>query len=156
MHPYDECPNCKNGHAAHQESRNDRQHAVRISWDEYAPPGQRVAVDKPVGNVGLKHDQGKPRTDLLPSGALMGTAAVFEYGSRKYSANNWRLGIPLSRLIDALLRHTFAFMGGEDNDPESGLPHLDHALCSLMMLRETWHDRKDLDDRWKPEQNKEK
>lgn len=102
-------------------------------------------------SVGVKLDTGKPRTDLLPPDALLGTAAVFEYGSRKYSANNWRKGIALSRLTGALLRHIFAFMAGQDNDPESGLPHLDHALCSLMMLRDTWKNRPDMDDRWKPE-----
>jgi hypothetical protein len=100
-------------------------------------------------SIGVKRDAGKPRTDLLPPDALLGTAAVFEYGSKKYSANNWRKGILISRLTGALLRHIFAFMAGQDIDPESGLPHLDHALCSLMMLRSTWATRKDMDDRWK-------
>lgn len=98
----------------------------------------------------VKHDDGKPRPDLLPPGSILGASAVFAFGARKYSPWNWRGGIQVSRLLAATLRHLFAFSAGNDLDPESGLPHLDHALCSLMMLRDTWHDRPDLDDRWKP------
>lgn len=115
-----------------------------------APLTTRIAQNDALkGAAGVKFDGGKPRTDLLPPDALLGTAAVFEYGARKYAAHNWRKGIAISRLTGALLRHLFAFMAGEDNDPESGLPHLDHALCSLMMLRSTWAARRDMDDRWK-------
>jgi hypothetical protein len=46
------------------------------------------------------------------------------------------------------MRHLLAFWSGEETDPESGLPHLAHALCGLMFLH--WHaqHRRDLDDRW--------
>ena len=122
-------------------AKRDRAH-LRKLWAEH-----NATLD--ASSTGVKYDDGKPRTDLLPPDALLGTSAVFAYGARKYSANNWRGGIKLSRLIGALLRHVFAFMAGQDLDPESGLPHLDHALCSLMMLRSTWASRKDMDDRWK-------
>lgn len=98
---------------------------------------------------GIKHDGEKPRVDLLSALAMLGTAEVLTFGARKYAANNWRNGIAWSRLTGALLRHTFAFMRGEDLDPESGLPHVDHIACCAMFLQEHFRLRRDLDDRWK-------
>jgi len=39
-----------------------------------------------------------------------------------------------SRLIDATLRHVYAFADKESIDPESGKSHLAHARCNLAML----------------------
>lgn len=99
--------------------------------------------------AGRKDDHEKPRADLLSPIALIGTAEVLRYGAAKYAANNWRAGIAWSRLIGALLRHALAFMGGEDVDPESGLPHVDHVACCAMFLQEHYRLRRELDDRWK-------
>ena len=83
---------------------------------------------------GKKFDESKPRLDLLDSYAIEQLAAVLTFGAQKYSAHNWRKGIAYSRLLAALLRHVFAFMRGEDNDPETGLPHIAHAMCNCMFL----------------------
>lgn len=99
--------------------------------------------------AGRKDDDGKPRTDLLSAIALEGTACVLAHGAKKYGPHNWRRGIKWSRLIAALLRHTFAFMRGEDLDPETGLPHLDHMSCCVTFLQEFFRTRADLDDRYK-------
>ncbi len=101
------------------------------------------------GNVGVKHDAGKPRVDLLDPQALEGLAAVLTFGAQKYAAHNWRGGMPYGRLIAAALRHLFAIMRGEDLDPESGLPHVDHLGCCWMFLSWNMKNRPDLDDRWK-------
>jgi hypothetical protein len=102
-------------------------------------------------DAGTKYDADKPRTDLLDPDALIGIAHVLSFGARKYAAHNWRKGISWSRLLGAILRHTFALMRGEDVDPESGLPHVDHLGCCWMFL--SWHmkNRPDLDDRWTQE-----
>lgn len=100
--------------------------------------------------TGNKFDSEKPRTDLLDPLALEGISNVLAFGARKYAANNWRGGIAHSRLIGAILRHTFAIMRGEDIDPESGLPHVDHLGCCWMFLSNMMKTRPDLDDRWKP------
>lgn len=100
--------------------------------------------------TGLKYDQDKPRTDLLDPLALEGLAKVMGFGAKKYAAHNWRGGIAVSRLIGSVLRHTFAILRGEDNDPESGYPHVDHLGASWMMLSNMMKTRPDLDDRWKP------
>jgi hypothetical protein len=83
---------------------------------------------------GTKHDQGKPRTDLLPPVALEEVAKVLTFGASKYNDHNWRLGFKYSRLIGAALRHIFAFSKGEDRDPETGLLHLAHAACCILFL----------------------
>lgn len=103
--------------------------------------------------TGTKHDQDKPRVDLLDPLFLVGVADVLGFGANKYNAHNWRGGIAYSRILGAILRHTFAIMRGEDIDPESGLPHVDHLGCSVMFLSNMMKTRPDLDDRWKPTQS---
>lgn len=96
-----------------------------------------------------RFDTGKPRLDLISSVAINGTATILAFGACKYAANNWRKGMDWSRCIASMLRHTFAFMGGEDLDPESGLPHIDHIACNVMFLQEYYRTHKHLDDRYK-------
>lgn len=102
---------------------------------------------------GLKYDSGKLRVDLLDPLALEGIAKVLGFGAVKYAAHNWRGGISYSRLIGAALRHLFAIIRGEDTDPESGLPHIDHLGCCWMFLSNMMKTRPDLDDRYKGEKN---
>lgn len=86
----------------------------------------------------------------IPLWALQGVARVFDYGARKYAPGNWqRAGHeenPEQAFEDyasAALRHYAAMqeacpVGTVDwsaVDDESGLPHLDHLICSLVMLR---------------------
>jgi hypothetical protein len=100
-------------------------------------------------DVGHKKDQDKPRMDLLDPLALEGLANVLTFGAQKYAPHNWRKGIANTRLIAAMLRHLFAIMRGEDNDPESGLPHIDHVGCCWMFLSNNMKVRPEMDDRWK-------
>jgi hypothetical protein len=107
-------------------------------------------MEKTPSSSGVKHDQDKPRMELLDPLALEGLAAVLTFGAKKYAAHNWRGGIAYSRLLGAALRHLLAIIRGEDTDPESGLPHVDHLGCCWMFLSNMMKMRKDLDDRWKP------
>jgi len=56
------------------------------------------------------------------------------FGEKKYSRFNYKTGFKNTRLTAAALRHIMAYQDGEDNDPESGLPHLAHAMVALGML----------------------
>lgn len=100
---------------------------------------------------GKKNDQGKPMLSLIPTGPLLEVGKVLTYGAAKYDPYNWTKGIKWSRLIDAKLRHTLAFNSGEDLDPESGLPHLAHSICSDLFLLEFMRTHRELDDRHKNE-----
>jgi len=97
---------------------------------------------------GIKHDNQKVKLDLIPTEALNGLGAVLTFGHNKYGRANWANGIEFSRLLSAALRHIAAYNSGEDTDPESGLCHIDHAMCNLAFLSWMRANRADLDDRW--------
>lgn len=98
---------------------------------------------------GVKFDGDKPRMDLLDRYAIEQLAMVLGFGAKKYAAHNWRQGLAYSRLTAAALRHIHAFNDGEDLDPESGLPHIAHAMCCCMFLLGTINNKPDQDDRWR-------
>jgi hypothetical protein len=98
---------------------------------------------------GLKYDQDKIPMDLLDPDAIEGLTRVLQFGAKKYAAHNWRGGISYSRLIAALLRHTFAILRGSYIDEESGLPHVDHLGCCWMFLSHMMKNREDMDDLYK-------
>lgn len=87
----------------------------------------------------MKHDQSKPRPRLLPLDAIEKVLEVLEYGAQKYSDENWRKCDGPLRYYDAALRHLFAYMRGEQVDPESGLCHLAHAACCVLFLLSLEH-----------------
>ncbi len=75
--------------------------------------------------------------------AMHAVAKVLTFGASKYGPNNWqRLNDFSERYYAAVLRHLFAYGGGEATDPESGLPHLAHAACGALFLlsAEVGHD----------------
>ena len=89
---------------------------------------------------GRKEDAGKPRMDLLAPEFLIGTAEVLTFGAKKYTTatetgeRNWEQGMSWGRVFGALMRHLWAWWGGETKDPETGISHLYHASCCLMFL----------------------
>ena len=99
---------------------------------------------------GVKYDTGKARYDLLPAVPLQQLVDIYTFGAGKYADHNWRKGLAWSRVFGALMRHLWAFWRGEDNDPESGLPHLAHAAWGCFTLLEYSNIHGNLDDRYKP------
>lgn len=97
----------------------------------------------------LRFDETKPRTDLLPPGPLLALAELYGWGCSKYGENNWRGGMAWSRCIGSCLRHIFAWMSGEDLDPESGINHLVHGAWNLLALVEYADSFPEGDDRWR-------
>lgn len=96
---------------------------------------------------GARYNAGKTRYDLIPLSTLTDCADVFAYGANKYAAWNWSRGMKWSIPYACALRHLQAWYEGEDNDPESGLPHLGHVMCNLVMLAHFARHYPDLDDR---------
>lgn len=97
---------------------------------------------------GRKDDQAKSRYDLISPLALEQLARVLTYGAAKYNDRNWEKGIAYSRVFAAIMRHLWAWMRGEDTDPESKLPHLAHAMCGChFLLHFVESKRTGLDDR---------
>jgi len=105
---------------------------------------ENKVIDSPVG---VKYDSDKPDMSLLSSHAMFGLSKVLSFGAAKYASHNWRKGIARSRLLAAALRHIFAYLAGQNNDPESGLSHLSHAMCCLMFASELHVTMPSTDDR---------
>lgn len=83
-----------------------------------------------------KADSGKPRPTLVPPSLIRAVTAIREYGCKKYhDPENWRKVEP-QRYQDALYRHWLAYLEGEVDDPESGLPHLWHIATNVAFLIE--------------------
>jgi len=92
---------------------------------------------KAASEVGTKYDQDKPKFSLIPQRALEFVARVLTFGAKKYGTRNWVNTEDLSaRYTDAALRHVNAYLRGEKLDPETNLPHLSHAVTSLMFVLE--------------------
>lgn len=85
----------------------------------------------------MKFDSDKPRMSLVDPDFIKGLADILTFGAQKYEADNWKLldRKELYRYKDALLRHMYAYLGGELTDEESGRPHLDCVAFNLMALR---------------------
>lgn len=84
----------------------------------------------------------KPMYSLIEPAFKKDMAEVLTIGAQKYALENWKK-CPDKRLyVDALLRHTEAYLAGEYLDQETGKPHLAHAACNLMFLHWMEEDEK--------------
>ena len=80
----------------------------------------------------VKKDDNKYDPTMLTLEMVELVSRVRQFGAKKYARNNFKIsGFKYTRSLAAALRHIFAFLNGEDNDPESGLSHLGHAVCSI-------------------------
>lgn len=84
-----------------------------------------------------KADKGKPRLSLVPMQILWDVAEIREYGTKKYKdPDNWKR-VEMQRYVDALLRHTLAFVKDPESlDEESGLAHYKHMACNMAFICE--------------------
>jgi Domain of unknown function (DUF5664) len=117
--------------------------SVVSSWEQYNPSASPVTKPnqnkKTVSEEKLKEHQGSVKKDDTKYDPTMLTIEMVElvsrvrmFGAKKYARNNFKItGFKYTRSLAAALRHIYAFLNGEDNDPESGLSHLGHAVCSL-------------------------
>ena len=85
----------------------------------------------------------------MPVEPQRAVARVYGYGAKKYAPRNWEQGYDWSLSYSALQRHITSFWGGEDFDPETGEPHLAHAVFHCFALMEWMRTHPELDDRAK-------
>ena len=108
-----------------------------IEWDSrqnYECPQCHPKMDPAPAETGHKHNDGKAPMELLPRAALEGAAKAMATGVPKYGAWDWAKGESWSEYAAKAIRHIYAFLDGEDDDPESGLSHVAHGLADLMIL----------------------
>ena len=87
----------------------------------------------------------------MPAPVLLECGLVKLHGDLKYGRYNWRdAGVRSSVYYDACIRHLMAWWEGEDEDPDSGVHHLAHAMTGLAVLRDSQLQGNCKDDRPKP------
>jgi hypothetical protein len=95
----------------------------------------------------LRYNMGKLEWSLVDFDSLEGLVKVLEYGCHKYARNNWKKGMPVTKVSESLMRHLFAFLRGEDVDPESGCRHISHVMCNAMFIEYIMREKPHYDDR---------
>jgi hypothetical protein len=88
----------------------------------------------------MKTEIEKTQWRLLPWREIEEVARVLMYGNTKYKENDWQ-NVKNKRefYFDAAMRHITAWWNGERLDPESGLHHLAHAMCCMLIIM--WGER---------------
>lgn len=99
--------------------------------------------------LGARYNKGKAPLSMILEArhALEGMAGVLAFGAEKYARGNWHKGLRHTEVCDSLLRHISAYLSGENIDPESGKPHVDHIFTNAMFLAEGYRTHPELDDR---------
>ena len=84
--------------------------------------------------MSAKDVKGKDRLRLIPYQALVKVSKVREFGIAKYGGDDtgWKT-VDKDDFAEAALRHIYKYFDGEELDDESGLHHLHHAACSLIL-----------------------
>lgn len=98
------------------------------------------------GEKGMK----PARFDLIPVGPLTQVAELYGKGAEKYADHNWRRGYEWSKSYAALMRHATQFWNGEDNDAETGMPHMTSVAFHALALLEFMDQHREFDDRHGP------
>lgn len=114
---------------------------------------------------GLRYNRSKLKWSLIDFKSLEPMAQVLMYGAEKYTIkdengkvitsgkDNWKNGMIPSEICESLLRHVFALLRGEINDPESKLPHTGHIMCNVMFLEYNLANLPEFNDLPKIEEN---
>jgi hypothetical protein len=81
---------------------------------------------------------GKVPFSTIPSEVIAELGLVMLEGARKYGRHNYRaVGVRASVYFDAAIRHLTRWWEGEDLDPDSGMPHLIHAMACCTVIRDS-------------------
>lgn len=98
--------------------------------DKYA--AEREGIDD--SKVGVRFNTGKARWDLLPEDSLAELVQVYTMGAEKYADRNWEKGLSMTGCFASMMRHAWAWMRGENTDPESGLHHMAHVAWNALAI----------------------
>lgn len=93
----------------------------------------------------------KPNLALVPPASMIYQALAMQQGAEKYGPYNWRKDkVSTMTYVAAAKRHLDQYLDGEHLDPESGFPHLAHAMASLGILIDALETGNLIDDRPAP------
>lgn len=118
-----------------------------LSVDKFIAEGTWI-LSPQEANSATRYNAGKPQWTLFDVSVFEGVVRVLEFGAKKYGVDNWKKGFKWSSIMNSMYRHLYKWWyKGEENDEESGLPHMDHVACNVYFM--LWHlqNKKELDDR---------
>lgn len=117
---------CRKSESGFEERPDDCEKAYKIlagETPEFIPDPEQA-----------KQIKGKIRPMLVPPELVEWVARVREYGTQKYKdPENWRK-VPVEEYANAMYRHLLKYQSGEQNDEESGLPHIAHIACNAAFI----------------------
>lgn len=97
-------------------------------------------------NQAERHNAGKPQLSYIPLNLLEDCARVFEFGAQKYARDNWKKGLPVTKVLDSLMRHIGDIQDGKYLDHESGLPITGHIMCNVIFLANAFKNKPEMID----------
>ena len=94
--------------------------------------------------------KGKAPVHLLARFPVEDVVRVLQAGDEQYGTHNWH-GETFSRVQFAakIIRHTLAWLRGEDADPDDGASHIAHAAADALIILEMERAGLGVDDRIK-------
>ena len=98
------------------------------------------------GGQALRYNKGKSQWSLVDFKSLEPMVEVLEFGARKYAKDNWKKGMPVSQVIESMLRHTFSLLSGETHDKESLIHHIGHIQCNAMFIAYILREKPEFND----------
>lgn len=126
---------------------NNRMHDTSSGYEVpvFLGDGAKKLVDaNPKGEFGRK----KIPHSCVPQNVSALVAVGMSEGRNKYGRHNYRgIDIMASDYYDATRRHIDAYWEGENDDPDSQLPHVIKAICSLYVLADCIQRGNVIDDR---------
>ena len=116
--------------------REFMKHAHELQQDMHPEEvGHLLSCVQALGEFTEGRCTGQEMVTQLGMPLMESAAKVFDYGANKYKAWNWLKGMPWSIPVGCALRHMKAvFVDRELLDSESGLPHVGHFACNIIML----------------------
>lgn len=84
---------------------------------------------------------GKGKYVLISPVAMRRVAGVYERGAAAYGENNWKKGMPMSRVLDSAIRHLYQYLGGDRSED-----HLAQAMWNVAAAIHFEEKRPELND----------
>lgn len=122
----------ENGRDAWLPTARERWEEIRVTSETGGEKGQKLA-----------------QLGSLDPATLLTLAEVSGFGAQKYEKHNFLKGYDWSLSFDAAQRHLLQFWAGEENDSESGLPHVAHAAWHCLAMLAFLQRGLGTDDRFK-------
>jgi len=102
---------------------------------------------KALGAFQEERATGRTLLEPIPHPWFDDAVLAFKYGEDKYTTWDWLKGMPWSVPLASGIRHAKAvLLDGEEIDGESGLPHIGHFVCNMVMLATFYNTYKEGND----------